>query len=255
MRAGAKAWTSLYAWACMHGHVKDVKDVVSIVEKLSSGQDGVRSEIRLVRQYLITIGWADIPPLGHRVPHGLPRRRREHPAAAKVRVALKLDEPVWVLTKHLRSLDAAADNKIVATPAVVGALAVGIERPAELGRDDHCHAVPHPLVLQLGRERREGIVDLPHSGGDVHGAVCVEPADLGEKGGALGPKRAGVQLNDFANLLELKRQPVVGWEDPAAVKRCLLQLTPEILGRGERALQRLREGLCEERLGLVPRSE
>ena len=87
-------------------------------------------------------------PVADGLPQPFPRRGRDDAAAANVEHTGG-GEVVWVVSVDLASIDGAAEYKMVASPAVVGAKPVGRDGPAELARGEHRHVLPPALTFHL----------------------------------------------------------------------------------------------------------
>merc|ERR1712087_892498 len=110
----------------------------------------------------------------------------------------------WVLVKNPSLPEAASNDKVVASPAMIAAAAVRIQRAAELRRGEENHLLPIALLLHLRHEAAEGVVHLLELGRQalLHVAVHVPPAHRDEKDVALGVAPL-VGVDELGNLPEL----------------------------------------------------
>ena len=100
-------------------------------------------------------------------PDAFPRRGGQEPMVAANVGARRLKERRGVLAKDSAAVDLSAHQKVVATPGVVGALAIRAESSREIARLEQRDIIPDPLRFHLGREGLERV-------GAVEGALREE---------------------------------------------------------------------------------
>mmetsp|Transcript_22472 Transcript_22472/g.70515 ORF Transcript_22472/g.70515 Transcript_22472/m.70515 type:complete len:344 (+) Transcript_22472:1308-2339(+) len=192
----------------------------------------------------------DAEPLGDPLPHPLPRHRRDEastPVNVERTAVVALGVAVGKLAKHLAAPNQASGDEHVATPTVIGALAIVRERARKVRRGEHHDIVPRARHKHLGGEGGQSVVDV---GQPVLSArrptVRVETALLDEEGlplGLAGPGALASGVDDLGHLLKLALD--AGAAEGRLCRRRGEALA-EVLGRLERGLHLARHRLPKD---------
>ena len=103
--------------------------------------------------------WMHAKPVHDRVEELIPGCGGHHTATA-VGVVAPGEEVIRVPPKYLAAVDRATEHKVVATPAVIGAAAIGGEGAAKVGLRDDGGVVPHAHELELLDEGVQSVIDV-----------------------------------------------------------------------------------------------
>lgn len=96
-------------------------------------------EIIDVRRYDIEVGIRDAEPLRQRRRELVGGGRRDHAAPAYVVITAELEQ--WIRAEDVAAVDGAADDNLVTTPGMIGAITVRGQRAAEIRLRKRRHAV------------------------------------------------------------------------------------------------------------------
>ena len=157
-------------------------------------------------------------------------------------------EIIGIAAKDLAALDAAAEEELVAAPAVIGAGAIGRDGAPKLGDAEYGDVVPRALCNHLRLEGADGRIDLTEEERHVWAVIRV-----GIKRAVRHKEDLALRLqltacaNHLGHLLELLANPVAGVK--GLVERHSVERVAKLVGACERGLRQAREGLAKDGRG------
>lgn len=202
---------------------------------------GCRAEVGEVGKDLADLAVGEAEPAGQGSGVLIDRGGGDEAAGADVVGLIGADDRV--LAVHIVALDSAADDEVMAAPAVVGAIAVAREGASEVGGGEGGDAVAEARGLHEPVEILEGLAELGEELGVGDGLVVVgiEATQLDIEDLAIDAE-AGASADDAGDGLKRGGEGIVGELVGGGV---------EILGRvGNAGGAGSEHGGGEERLGL-----